>query len=59
MVRYPDATVSSFFAKVHGEVFANSHAVAVKSHSSMRNRTPNCDFLDVNPAPNTYPGCLQ
>jgi hypothetical protein len=27
----------SFVAKVRGEVFAHFHAVAVKSHSSMRN----------------------
>jgi hypothetical protein len=36
-VHCPDATASSFFAKVRGEVFAHFHAVTVKRHSSMRN----------------------
>jgi hypothetical protein len=37
MVHYSDARMSSFAAKVRGEVFANFHAVTVKRHSSMRN----------------------
>jgi hypothetical protein len=35
-VRYRDATVSAFVAKVVGEVFAYFQAVALKRHSSMR-----------------------
>jgi hypothetical protein len=36
MVRCHDAAVSSFVAKVRGEVFLYFHAVAVKRHSNMR-----------------------
>jgi hypothetical protein len=37
MVRFRDATATSFVAKVRGEVFAHFHAVAIKRHSSMWN----------------------
>jgi hypothetical protein len=30
-----DATARSFVAKVHGKVFAHSHAVTIKQQSSM------------------------
>jgi hypothetical protein len=36
-VRCRDATVSSFIAEVHGEVFSIFYAVAVKRHSSVHN----------------------
>jgi hypothetical protein len=32
-----DATASSFFTKVWGNVFTHFHAIAVNRHSSMRN----------------------
>jgi hypothetical protein len=35
-MRSPDATASSFVAKVRGEVFAHFHAVAVKRHSKSK-----------------------
>jgi hypothetical protein len=35
MVRWRDATASSFVAKVRGEVFAHFQAAAVGCHSSM------------------------
>jgi hypothetical protein len=36
-VRCRDATVSSFVAKLRGEVFAYFQALVVKRHSSMQN----------------------
>jgi hypothetical protein len=36
MVRYHDATASSFVTKVRGKVLAHFHAVTVKHHSSMQ-----------------------
>jgi hypothetical protein len=37
MVRFLDATASSFVAKVRGEVFTRFHVVAMKRQSSVRN----------------------
>jgi hypothetical protein len=37
MACYRDATVSSFVAKVRGEVFAHFHVIPVKRRSSMWN----------------------
>jgi hypothetical protein len=37
MVRYRDATASSYIAKFDGEVFTHYQAAAVEPYSTMRN----------------------
>jgi hypothetical protein len=48
MVWCRDATASSFVPKFRGEVFTHFQAVAVKYHSSMRNRWACQDEFFVN-----------